>query len=104
MYTSLTLNYNIEPHKYLEVIRDGNEVTVLYSDDGSLITKQTHVFSIPPAKGFVKVGATRETITVETATGSWENRYELDYTTETETDEETPAETDEEASTEQENE
>ena len=80
MLSMTSLNYNVEPHKYLEILRGGDKVIVLYSDDGSLITKEIHAFnSAPQTKGFVEPGMIIESITTEQASGSWEDRYELDY-------------------------
>lgn len=80
MFTSL--NINIEPHKYLEIIKGGDKVIVLYSDDGSTIAKETHNFTTitsSDVKGFLEQGMMIETITTETATGNWDQRYELEF-------------------------
>lgn len=88
MYTQLSIQ--IPPHKYLEVINSGEEVIVLYSDDGSTIFKETHTFSCPNAPiGFLTIGSTVETIITESASGSWDDRYTLDYTSDA-TEEEEP--------------
>ena len=55
----LNLNFNVEPHKYLEVIRGDDTIIVLYSDDGSTIEKEVHTFSnvaAGDAVGFLKPG------------------------------------------------
>lgn len=78
----LNLNFNVEPHKYLEVIRGDDTIIVLYSDDGSTIEKEVHTFSnvtAADAVGFLTAGMVIETVTNFTATGSWDERYELDY-------------------------
>ena len=78
----LSLNYNVEPRKYLEILRGSDTVIVLYSDDGTTIFKETHTFSLAssgPQSGFVKSGMSIESITVEQATGSWDDRYTLEY-------------------------
>jgi hypothetical protein len=80
MYTSL--NISIAPHKFTEIINGGDKVIVLFSDDGTTITKETHQFSTVSNKdviGFLESGMGIETITIETASGDWENRYELEY-------------------------
>ena len=85
MYTSL--NIDIETHKFTEIIKGGDKVIVLFSDDGTTITKETHSFTSvngSNVKGFLELGMGIETITVETASGDWENRYELDYSSDTE--------------------
>lgn len=71
---------NIEPHKYLEVIEQDNNFIILFSDDGSTITRETHTYEIvSKGIGFLEKGSVVETIKTETASGSWEDRYELEY-------------------------
>ena len=79
----LNLNFNVEPHKYLEVIKGADTVIVLFSDDGSTIKKEVHTFSTVAAGdavGFLEPGMIIENITNFTASGDWEDRYELEYT------------------------
>lgn len=78
----LNLNYNVESHKYLEVIRGSDTEILLYSDDGSTIKKEVHTFKTvtsADAIGMLEKGMVVETITNYTAFGTWEQRYELDY-------------------------
>lgn len=81
--SALSLNYNIESHKYLEIISGGDKTIVLFSDDGSTITKETHQFSsVSKNNGFLEAGMTVRSVTTEKATGSWEDRYVLEYSQE----------------------
>lgn len=96
MYTQLS--YQIAQHKYLEIINSGETVIVLYSDDGTTIFKETHTFTCPRSPiGFLTVGSTVETIVTESASGSWDDRYNLEYTADTTEEnsgvDDTPAET-----------
>ena len=78
--STLSLNYNIESHKYLEIINGGDKTIVLFSDDGSTSTKETHQFSaVSKDNGFLEAGMTIRSVTTEKATGSWEDRYVLEY-------------------------
>lgn len=78
----LNLNHNVESHKYLEVIRGSDTEILLYSDDGSTIKKEVHTFKTvtsADAIGMLEKGMIIETVTNYTASGTWEQRYELDY-------------------------
>lgn len=78
----LSLNHNVESHKYLEVIRGSDTEILLYSDDGSTIKKEVHTFKAvtsADAIGMLEKGMIIETVTNYTASGTWEQRYELDY-------------------------
>lgn len=78
----LNLNHNVESHKYLEVIRGSDTEILLYSDDGSTIKKEVHTFKTvtsADAIGMLEKGMVIETVTNYTASGTWEQRYELDY-------------------------
>lgn len=71
---------NIESHKFLEVIEQDNTFIILFSDDGSNITRETHTYELTELGiGFLNKGSVVESIKVETASGSWEDRYELEY-------------------------
>ena len=72
----LNLNHNVESHKYLEVIRGSDTEILLYSDDGSTIKKAV---TSADAIGMLEKGMVIETVTNYTASGTWEQRYELDY-------------------------
>lgn len=71
---------NVDSHKYLEIIEQDNKYILLYSDDGATITKETHTYDInDQVIGFLEKGAIVESVTIETASGSWADRYTLDY-------------------------
>ena len=73
-------NRNIEAHKYLEIIEQDNSFIILFSDNGSTITKETHKYEITDESvGFLQKGSVVESVTIETATGSWDDRYSLEY-------------------------
>lgn len=76
----LGLNYNVETHKYLEILKGGDKTIVLFSDDGTTINKETHQFHVcVKDNGIVEAGMVICTITKEQATGTWEERYTLNY-------------------------
>lgn len=71
---------NVESHKFLEVIEQNNSFIILFSDDGTNITKEIHTYEIvEKGIGFLDKGSVVESVTTETASGSWEDRYELEY-------------------------
>ncbi len=73
-------NRPVESHPYLEIIEQDNSFIILFSDDGTNITKETHTYDIvEKGIGFLKKGSVVESVTTETASGSWEDRYELEY-------------------------
>ena len=77
----LQLNYNVAAHDKLEIIK-GNDTVILLYKDGDTITKETHsmkVITKDDAKGFLTVGSMVEEVTVETASGNWDDRYTLEY-------------------------
>lgn len=79
----LSLNFNVDSHKYLEVIRGADTIIVLYSDNGSTIKKEVHTYTTVTAAdaiGMLEQGMVVESVTNYTATGTWDQRYELEYT------------------------
>ena len=71
---------NVGTHKYSEIIEQDNSYILLFSDDGSAITRETHTYDIAYAQtGFLKKGSVVESVKTETATGSWDERYTLEY-------------------------
>lgn len=74
-----TFNVN---HTKCEILKGDDIAIVLYMDDETTVHKETHVFNVidkASAKGVATIGMTSEAIAKTSATGTWEDRYILEY-------------------------
>ena len=76
----MTFTKELPERKLIEIINNGDEVIVLSSNDDGIVYKEIHTHSVShDTNSILIIGACIESIIILQASGSWKDRYTLEY-------------------------